>query len=190
MRRRFAAATSQALAAFSMAEWMRKPPWKTGSGNFGFDGVVQIPADAPQPAGTVKGGVQHLAQPRLGLDEILIGRVSGGRRPVLGVVGNCGVLLPGAFDVRMGIDADGSPGRRGENRGAHGGLRALDAHPVDVGHADKPGIEPLHQIQQGIQAFALLLRRLPGCPDAMRSARRRGRRSARPIGAGRLGRPR
>lgn len=29
-----------------------------------------------------------------------------------------------------------------------------------------------------------------GCPDAMRSARRRGRRSARPIGAGRLGRPR
>ena len=32
-----------------------------GSGDFGFDGVVQIPADAPQPAGTVKGGVQHLA---------------------------------------------------------------------------------------------------------------------------------
>ena len=39
-------------------------------------------------------------QPRLGLDEILIGRVSGGRRLVLGVVGNYGVLLPGAFDVR------------------------------------------------------------------------------------------
>ena len=37
-----------------------------------------------------------------------------------------------------------------------GGLRALDAHPVDVGDAGRPGIEALHQIQQGIQPFALL----------------------------------
>lgn len=65
-----------------------------GSGNFGFDGVVQIPADAPQPAGTVKGCVQHLVQPRLGLDEILIGRFPGAGASFWASWGTTGFCCP------------------------------------------------------------------------------------------------